>query len=256
MRPESALHKRNGHRKVPRQAQASAGDLLRLIHSATDQRGPTGGGDETSPLPEAVARAVERSRAAFDRGELADVRATLDVIQAQADLAARVVAQLVDVVRASFARSYEPTTRQLVSLNDLVVEALGERARAGGGVSTALDPKLPSVAADPRQIRHVLHTLLVALVQEREASGGASPITVRTSRAAGVLQGEHIARVALAGAAGQTPPAGTLTVERWPDPALALELSLASRVVNEHGGVLEATSAPGSLRFTLELPSL
>jgi hypothetical protein len=130
--------------------------------------------------------------------EVADVRATLEVIQAQADLAARVIAQLVDVVRTSFACTYEPTACQLVSLNDLVVEALGtlgERARAGGGVSVALDPKLPSVAGDSRQLRGVLHMLLVALMQEREASGDAGPITVRTSRAAGVLQGEHIARV-------------------------------------------------------------
>ena len=97
--------------------------------------------------------------------------------------------------------------------------------------------------------------LLVALMQEREASGDAGLITVRTSRAAGVLQGEHIARVALARLAGQAPPAGTLTVKAWPDPAVALELSLASRVLNEHGGVLSAASNAGSFWFTLELPS-
>ena len=215
--------------------------------------------DHPGAVPDAGARAVERSRAAFDGGERADLRATLDDLQAQADLSARAIAKLADVARASFACSFEPAARRPVCLNDLVVEvlrALGEPARAGGGVSVALDPKLPSVAGDPRQLRSVLHTLLVALMQEREVSGDANPITVQTSHAAAVLQGEQIARVALAGAAGRTPPAGTLTMERGPNPALAVPLSLASRVLDEHDGVLSATSTASSLRFTLELPAI
>ena len=178
-----------------------------------------------------------------------DLRATLDDIQAQANLVARAIARLADVARAGSAWACAPTAPRLVCLNDLVVEvlrALGERARAGGGVSVALDPTLPSVAGDPRQLRSVLHTLLVALIQEREVAGVANPITVRTSQAAAVLQGEHIARVALAGAAGRTPP----------NPALAVPLSLASRVLDEHDGVLSATSTASSLRFTLELPAI
>ena len=180
-----------------------------------------------------------------------DLRATLNDIQVQADLAARAIARLADVARAGSACvcACAPTARPLVCLNDLVVEvlrALGEHGRAGGGISVALDPTLPSVAGDPRQLRSVLHTLLVALIQEREVSGVANPITVRTSQAAAVLQGEHIARVALAGAAGRTPP----------NPALAVPLSLASRVLDEHDGVLSATSTASSLRFTLELPAI
>ena len=158
----------------------------------------------------------------MDGGERADLRTTLDDIQAQADVAARAIAKLADVARAGFACSCAPTARRLVYLNDLVVEvlrALGERARAGGGVTVALDPRLPSVVGDPRELRSVLHTLLVALIREREISGDANPITVHTSQAPAVLQGEHIARVALAGAAGRTPPAGTPTMERGPNPA-------------------------------------
>ena len=218
MQADSARHKRNGHRRV----------LQLRSHSVMDQPGP-------------------------------DLRATLDDLQAQADLTARAIARLVDVARAGFGCSGAPTARRPVCLNDLVVEvlrALGERARAGGGVTVALDPKLPGVAGDPRQLRSVLHALLVALIQEREVAGDASPITVHTSQAASVLQGEHIARVALAGAAGRTPPAGTLTMERGPNPALAVPLSLASRVLDEHDGVLSATSTASSLRFTLELPAI
>jgi hypothetical protein len=197
-----------------------------------DQSGRMSGSGETVRLADAAARAVQRHGAAFDSGERAALRAALDDIQAQADLAADAIATLVDVARASFACS-EPTARRLVCLNDLVIEELrelGERARVGGGVSVALDPTLPSVAGDWRQLRSVLHTLLVALMQEREASGDANPITVQTSHAAGVLQGERIARVALAGAAGRTPPAGTLTMERAPNPALAVPLAWPSIV--------------------------
>ena len=260
MQSDKTLRQRHGHRRVPLWPQSSTGELLCLIHSAPNELGPNGGSTEAVPRPDAVARVGQRSRAGCDRDDLADVQATLDAIQAKADVAGRVIAQLVDVMRASFAWSYEPAARQLVSLNELVVDAigaLGERARAGGGVSVALDPKPPSVVGDTRQLRSVLHTLLVALMQEREASGDVSPITLRTSRAAGVLQGEHIARLALAGAARRAPRAWTPTcLELWPEPARARELLHASRVVSEHGGVLTATSGAASLRFMLELPSL
>lgn len=211
---------------------------------------------EPGGLADAVATAVARTRGALGADELADVRATLEVIRAEADAASRVIAQLGDMVRAD--REAPPFVR-LVGLNDLVIEALGSlgaRARLGAGLGVVLDRTLPSVAGDPDRLREAIHALLVAPMRAREAASSPGGITVRTSHGPGVLRGDRVVRIDVA---GEARPAGdgALEVERWPDPALRLSVYLASRIAHQHGGVLTATApAGGGLTLSFELPAV
>ncbi len=272
MLPDSVLHKQNGHREAPRRP-SSTGELLTLVHSAPPRGSdanpdvlrfarllqsehPTGMPNDIA-LPEGVARAVARSQAALDRGELGDVRAALDALQAQADLAARVIAQLVDVVRASDARSPEPAAMRLLDVNDLLVETLGPRVRRGLAVSTVLAPELPSIAGDDRQLSDVLGALLGALAHAGEHGHAPHPIRIDTTEAPGVLRGERIVRIALASAVSGAEEARPLALDEWPDPAVRMDLYRASRIVGEHGGVLSAAAlAANGIRFTIELPAV
>lgn len=237
----------------PRRADVHV-DLLRFAALVGDVPAIDG---EPGGLVEAVAGAVSQTRRALAPADLAEVRATLEVIRAEADSTSRVIAQLGDLVRGQ--RSAPAPVVRLVNLNDLVIEALGvlgARARLGAGVSAVLDHALPSVAGDPVELREAIHAILVAPMRARETSPSPGGIAVRTSHETGVLRGERTVRVAVA---GTERPAGdaALSVERWPDPALRLSIYLASRVAHQHGGVLTASApADGGLALSFELPAV
>jgi hypothetical protein len=282
MLPNSVLHKRNGHRRLPRAGIVSPGDLVRLVHSAPARSSDLSpdvlkfaiiiqsessmaaweqlSGDG-SPGPSAVSRALATSRAAFDRGELADVRAALEALQAQADLAAGVIAHLTDVVRVSDGRVYRTSGRYLIDLNDLMVQALGLLASQWpwmAAVSTRLDPQLPSVAGDARELKEVLVTLMVALARASRAAGRPGVVTVETSHREGVLRGEHTVRVSMTDDCSEPRPGTTApAIQKAPDTPTDIDLHRTSRIVKEHGGILSATTlASGAIRFTLELPAV
>jgi hypothetical protein len=284
MLPNSVLHKRNGHRELPGSGIASPGALVRLVHSAPGRSSDLSPdvlkfavviqsecsmttwerqlGEDGSSAPSAVGRALERSREAFERGELADVRAALEALQAQADMAAGVIARLTDVVRASDSRLCRASGRHLVDMNDLLVQTLG---LLGGqspwmaAVSTRLDPKLPPVAGDPRELKEVLVILMVALTRANGADGHPAMIAVETSLKEGVLRGESIVRVSMTDDCSQTDQedVAPLAIQRSPGTPINMDLHRAARIVKEHGGILSATTlSSGGIRFTLELPAV
>ena len=117
MLPHTVLHKRNGHRQLPRPGIVSTGQLVSLVHSAPGRPSPLSPDllkfavmmQSESLLPDqldqdvfssAVVRALARTREAFDRGELTDLRSALEALQAQADLAAGLIARLTETVPA------------------------------------------------------------------------------------------------------------------------------------------------------------
>jgi hypothetical protein len=278
MAADSVLHKRNGHRKLPRPGAMSAGELVSLVHSAPERlsdvsedllrfarlvQNESPSGTEAAPGREpvafpAVAKALGKSREAFARGELADIRASLEALQAQAALAAEVIARLTDVVRASDGRRGAPAGRRLLDVNALLEQALDGLTGPRGGLEAVarLDPAMPSVPGDPAQIADVLRAVFLAAARANQAAGRQDPITVETSHRGGVLRGESIVQVAMA--AGDQMSAGQPAEVPGSEPAEpGTDLDRAARIVREHGGILTASGLDGGgVRFTVELPAV
>src|SRR5262249_10698108 len=109
-------------------------------------------------LPSALARALTRTREAFEHGELADLHVALEELRAQASAAAETIARLTNIARSSERPVTPDGGRCLLSVNDVVLHALSTAA-AAGPVSSQLDPRLPRVAADPAQVGELLPIL-------------------------------------------------------------------------------------------------
>jgi signal transduction histidine kinase len=275
MLPKSVLHKRNGHRQPPPAGAPSTGQILGLVHRDPDRalelspdlvrfaaiiqsERPTDLWEqivtEGMSLPSALAKALTRTREAFQRGELSDLRLALEGLQAQAEAAARIVARLTGLSEPKNAE------RSLASLNDLALRALGP-VMATASVSRRLDPGLPLIAADPGQMHDVLTILFRAVGRTREAAGRSGALTVETTHGDGVLSGERVVRLLVTDDYGQgvdrLRPVPVLSVQHSETPAAGTgaDLRRAARLVKEHGGVLCSAPLPGGgICFTLDLP--
>jgi signal transduction histidine kinase len=282
MLPKNVLHKRNGHRHPPRPGIRSAGEILGLVHRDPDRA------SELSPdlvrfgaivqserpddqweqivahgmsLPSALARALTRTREAFERGELADLHVALEGLRAQASAAAEMIARLTDVARSSERTITPEGGRCLLSINDVVLHALATTA-AAGPVSSQLDPRLPLVVADPEQLNELLTILLDAVANVRDAGGRPGTIVVQTSHHDGVMRGERVVRVLVtdddAAALDPLRPVAIAPVpaaeEAGAEPRLALHR--AAGLAREHGGVFCTAALPGGgVCYTLDLPA-
>ena len=275
MLPKSVLHKRNGHRHLPPGGAPSTGQILGLVHRDPDRA------SELSPdlirfasiiqserpadhweqivtegmsLPAALATALTRTRDAFRRGELSDLRIALEGLQAQADAAARIIARLTG------ASEPKETERSLVSLNEIALRALDPTV-VTAPVSRRLDPRLPWIAADPGQMHDVLTIVFGAVSRIREAAGRSGAITVETTHGDGVLSGERVVRLLVtddyAQAVDQLQPVLSMLHPGTPDGGRGADLRRAARLVKEHGGVLCSAPLPGGgVCFTLDLPAV
>lgn len=279
MFPRVLLHKRNGHRHLPESKDLSPGEIIRLVHSDRQRSSkptvdllkfakivksetPVALREEVAgqmglpnpPLTEALAR----THAAFARGELADVREALEALQARADLAARMVTRLAASARTRTSEAGFASERRLVSLNALAAETLSLLAtRLEGGVSVAsrLDPELPPIVANSRQLQQVLVALISYAGQAMAAAGKAGTITVETSHRGGVLRGEGIVRARVADDGPGIPE--RLLSRIFQPLSTPGPLALVSRIVAEHGGVIWAENLPGGgACFTLEFPAV
>lgn len=282
MLPKSVLHKRNGHRQLPHLDVASSGQILGMVHRDPDRV------SELSPdlirfaaiiqserpadhweqivtegmsLPAALAAALTRTREAFQRGELADLRLALEGLQGQAEAAARIIARLASRSQGREGEPGQDTPRSLVNLNDLALHVL-DLTTVTSAVSSRLDPRLPRVAADPGQMHDVLAILLATVGRLRDAAGRSGAITVETTHGDGVLSGERVVRLLVtddyAQAADRLPSVPVLSFPRSEAPAGSdADLSRAAWLVKEHGGVLCSAPLPGGgVCFTLDLPAV
>jgi signal transduction histidine kinase len=280
MLPKSVLHKRNGHRHLPRPGALSAGQIAGLVHSDPGRLSDLSQdlvrfaaivqsehpGAQGQSLPSALAKALKRTRKAFERGELSDVRLALEALQAQVEAAVRIVARLTEAAGASDGEPTWDTECRLVNLNDLIIQTVGRLAGQPAGttsVSGRLDPGLPRIAGDPRRLQHVLMVLIAAVGRAMGAAGRPGVITVETSHGEGVLRGERVVRLLMTDdyskVLEQVRPVPVLPFARSEpsDAGADADLRRAARLVREHGGVLCAASfAGGGVCFTLDLPAV
>ena len=270
MLPKIVLHKKNGHHHPPAKHTHSVGDLLRRVHS--------GGQAATAPKPtydllkfatvvrsekrtallEQAVRHVDglqsglsallaRTEAAFAKGELQEVRETLEALRAQAGDATRLFARL---LAAAETRRSE---HGLVAINDLIANA-AERAGSmvSAPVATQLDPNAPSVVGNAARLERALVTLVAAV-------GGGRPVTIEATQVDGVILGEMIVRVTVTGDSPLPPAAAALGGPApLAEPAVeALDVHLARQIVAEHGGVVSLADGPeGGSVIKIELPAV
>lgn len=274
------LHKRNGHRHPGGTKSSSLGEMLRLVHSVREPapqptvelvkfanvvrtEKATALLDQTAreidALQLALADVLAQTHEVFARGELADVRVTLEAFRAQADLAAHMMGKL---VAAAETRAPE---RRLVNLNDLVTRTLElTRPRlAGVSVDSHRDPRLSWIVGNARQLQQALVTLLGYAGQASLGDGRPGTVVVDTSREHAVLSGEDIVCIRITNDGLGLPPEALSVLTRSASAPAALpegpdlDLYLAAQIVAEHGGVLSGENLPeGGARFIVELPAV
>lgn len=267
MVPQGVRHKKNGHRQPPAPS-PTPGDILRDIHSdPADAAGATSDlarfariaqserhaalwqelAHQVDGLAKPMAEILDRTRASFARGELADVREALAAFESRARLAAQMVARLAAEARGD--------AFELVDLNALLADALSPAGDTGGVVSR-LDPTLPAVLGHPDRIAEAVLALVRYCGAERDRSG---TVVVETSPGPGVLAGEQVVRVTVEASGASARDAAlpdVLPVAAAPALAgagLDDDLRRAAWIVAEHGGVITTSRAGAGVRFTLEL---
>jgi signal transduction histidine kinase/CheY-like chemotaxis protein len=182
-----------------------------------------------------------------------EVRGRIDAIGEECDRASRIIRDML-----TFARRQE-TERQSVDLNVVVEATLSRQARAleldNIRVAKALEPALPPVWADSRQLEQVLLNLVSNAAHAMKSSHGHGVLTVRTTRhgdevnvevtdSGPGIPAEHLGNIF--DPFFTTKPTGEGT---------GLGLSLALGIITEHGGRLTAANVPGSgARFVISLP--
>jgi hypothetical protein len=268
MLPKIVVHKKNGHHHAPAKHAPSVGEILRRVH---------GGGlhavkptydllkfatvvrtEKRAALLEQAVRHVDglhsglstllaRTEAAFDRGELGDVRETLESLRSQAGEATRLFARLLAGAET------RTSSHGLVAVNDIIAHA-AERAGAvvGTPVAAQLDPSAPAVIGNSARLERALVTFAGALKGDR-------PVSMEASQVNGVIHGEMIVRVTVSGDRPLPPAAAALGgLAPLAEPAAeALDVHLARQIVAEHGGTVSLVpDVDGGCAIRIELPAV
>jgi PAS domain S-box-containing protein len=187
----------------------------------------------------------------IERGASDDIGRALDTIRGEAMRAARIVTDLL-----TFAR-LRPLERRDVNLNQVVRDTFAATpGLAAHGVvwTLGLDPTLPSVSADPDQIRQVVTNLLVNAGQAMMALERKDGL-VRTWSTTDWVGFEVLD-------SGAGIPAQVLTrifepffTTKGQGHGTGLGLSISHGIIRAHGGEIRGENRPeGGARFTFQLP--
>jgi hypothetical protein len=266
MLPKIVVHKKNGHHPPAKHA-SSVGDILRQVHGG----GPRGArptydllkfatvvrSEKRAALLGEAVRHVDglhsglsgllaRTESAFARGELREVRDTLESLRMQAGEATQLFARLLAGAET------RTSAHGLVAVNELIAQA-AHRAGAvlGTTVAAQLDPSAPSIVGNAARLERALVTLAAAL-------GGGRPVSIQASQVDGVIVGEMVVRVTVTGASPLPPAAAALGgPASLAEPAAeALDVHLARQIVAEHGGAVSLAAGPAGGVIRIELPAV
>ena len=209
------------------------------------------------------------------RNPLAGIKGAAQLLSMNLDDADRELTQLIEdeaerigklVERVEAFGDLRPTARQPVNIHDVLHRAV-TAARAGFASHARLreeyDPSLPPTAADPDQLLQVFQNLLKNAAEAVPETGGV--IAIRTAYRPGV-------KLTLPGARSTGLPLEVIVADNGAgvprdlldnifDPFVSskvngsgLGLSLVSKTLSDHGGIVECNSEPGRTEFRILLP--
>ena len=196
----------------------------------------------------AVSMGLQRLRVEFQPAEADEYRRLLDLVQGEVR---RLNAIVEDFLSLGRPLSVKPEPIAVPALFDEVLRLLESEARAAGiRIERELPPGLPPLMADRDRIKQVLLNLVLNALQampgggtlrlEASASGGS--LTLGVMDTGGGIAAEVLPRL--------FEPYVTTKVK-----GLGLGLAIARRIVEAHGGRIEAANRPeGGSRFRVMLP--
>jgi len=206
-------------------------------------------------LSRPLAAVLNYAELALQAPDLPDAaRARIEMVVQEAERCGEVLRRFVEIGRP--ARPYA----QSVDLNEIVrraaaiagARAAGRRAR----VSLALDPTLPRVAGDPWELEAVARNVLENAVDAAAEATSDPSVTVTTETLPGV------ARLTVTDNGPGIPPElrerifEPFLTTKQPDRGAGLGLSIARRIVHEHGGRIWAEAGDGrGAALMVELPA-
>jgi signal transduction histidine kinase len=196
----------------------------------------------------AVSMGLQRLRGEFQPAEADEYRRLLDLVQGEVR---RLNAIVEDFLSLGRPLSLKPAPIAIPALFDEVLQLAEGEARASGiRIERALARELPALQADRDRIKQVLLNLVLNALQ---AMPGGGTLTLGASASAGSLTLE----VADTGGGIPAEVLGRLFEPYVTTKAkgLGLGLAIARRIVEAHGGRIEAGNRPeGGSRFRVTLP--
>jgi PAS domain S-box-containing protein len=186
----------------------------------------------------------------LEPGLTADLTRALDTIRREAMRAARIVSDLL-----TFAR-LRPLDRRETDLNRLVRETFAATPALSPDVvwTLGLDPTLPTLSADPDQLRQVITNLLV------NASQAMAAVPRREGLVRSWSTAETVGLEVLDSGPGIAPDVLPRIFEpffttKGQGQGTGLGLSISHGIIRAHGGEIRGENRPeGGARFAFELP--
>ena len=196
----------------------------------------------------AVSMGLQRLRVEYEPAEAEEYRALLDVVQGEVRRLNAIVEDFLSLARPL---SLRPEPIAVPALVDEVLLLTDGEARAAGITTGAEVPRdLPPLHADRDRIKQVLLNLVLNAIQ---AMPGGGKLTLGAS----VFQGALTLDVSDTGG-GIAPEVLPRLFEPYVTTkakGLGLGLAIARRIVEGHGGTIEAGNRPeGGSRFRVTLP--
>jgi signal transduction histidine kinase len=196
----------------------------------------------------AVSMGLQRLRGEFRPAEVEEYRGLLDVVQGEVRRLNSIVEDFLSLARPLSLKPEPIPVARLLEEVALLVE--GEARAAGVVIEREAAGALPALEADRDRIKQVLLNLLLNAIQAMP-TGGTLNLAVSAS-------GGMLALTVTDTGPGIPPEVGPRLFEPYVTTkarGIGLGLAIARRIVEAHGGGIEAETAPGGgARFRVTLP--